>query len=280
MSESLETQEQRLRLRAEYQGLYDRLLAILFRHDPVGINFGTNTDEYDPEVQTILPRLSEAGSAEDLRRVVGEEFVRLFGIDYLSRDEPTFHRMVDEIWQAWRRHREQPVAEGLVPEDKRLAESLLKLLCVGRLVTGVGFGHGLDVLLREGREPSTIPIPPGGQILVHLGSPWALLASDDELSPAGEHGLPDLPIGEQLCALHGLWQDPIIDMRLGDRYPDLFVHVESGRFLFVNGRSSHSPCWHLGVSVGDTADPWLVAGPGGMLTFSLPQEARGEIEAE
>jgi hypothetical protein len=28
-----------------------------FRFDPVGLNFGANTDEYDPEVGTILPHL-------------------------------------------------------------------------------------------------------------------------------------------------------------------------------------------------------------------------------
>jgi hypothetical protein len=30
---------------------------LLFRHDPVGINFEVNTDEYEPKAGTILPRL-------------------------------------------------------------------------------------------------------------------------------------------------------------------------------------------------------------------------------
>jgi hypothetical protein len=50
-----ETLEERRRLRGEYVGLVDQVQALLFRHDPMGINFDFNTDEYDPEVGTILP---------------------------------------------------------------------------------------------------------------------------------------------------------------------------------------------------------------------------------
>jgi hypothetical protein len=46
--------EDRKAPRREYAGLYEEVEAILFRHDPAGINFGENTDEYDPEVSTIL----------------------------------------------------------------------------------------------------------------------------------------------------------------------------------------------------------------------------------
>lgn len=46
--------ENRRRLRAEYGELFDSMAALLFRHDPIGINFdGENTDEYEPEVETI-----------------------------------------------------------------------------------------------------------------------------------------------------------------------------------------------------------------------------------
>ena len=46
------------------------------RHDPVGINFESNTDEYEPEVGTILPQLRSCKSADDVRRMVDREFVR------------------------------------------------------------------------------------------------------------------------------------------------------------------------------------------------------------
>ena len=47
---------ERKRLWDEFGSLYDTLNEILFRHDPIKISFGCNTDEYDPEVRTILPR--------------------------------------------------------------------------------------------------------------------------------------------------------------------------------------------------------------------------------
>jgi len=34
--------------------LFAAITAVLFRHDPIGINFEINTDEYDPEAGTIL----------------------------------------------------------------------------------------------------------------------------------------------------------------------------------------------------------------------------------
>jgi hypothetical protein len=72
-------------LRDEYGKLYDSLLALLFRADPVGINFEDNTDEYGPAVDTILPRLRTCNSADDVLRVVHEEFIRLFDEAVCSR---------------------------------------------------------------------------------------------------------------------------------------------------------------------------------------------------
>jgi hypothetical protein len=39
-------------------------------------SFDDHTDEYDPEVETILPRLNACHSRLDVLRVVQEEFVR------------------------------------------------------------------------------------------------------------------------------------------------------------------------------------------------------------
>jgi hypothetical protein len=66
-------------LRQRFGTAYDRLLALLFEEDPEGINFGHNSDEYDPEVGTILPRLGDCESTDDVQTVVWEEFRRWFG---------------------------------------------------------------------------------------------------------------------------------------------------------------------------------------------------------
>ena len=53
-----EIREGRAVLRARYGSLYDEVLRILTKHDPIEI--AELPDEYEPEVDTILPRLERA----------------------------------------------------------------------------------------------------------------------------------------------------------------------------------------------------------------------------
>ena len=68
----------RRRLLAGSEQLVLDLEAILFRHDPAGINYETNLDEYRSEAETITLRRAEASSVDDVRRIVDEELVRWF----------------------------------------------------------------------------------------------------------------------------------------------------------------------------------------------------------
>jgi hypothetical protein len=70
----------------------------------MGINLGDNTDEYEPEVDTILPRLGEAHDAKDARRIIHQEFVRWFASD-LTGPEEAYSRIANEIWAAYERFR-------------------------------------------------------------------------------------------------------------------------------------------------------------------------------
>jgi hypothetical protein len=88
-------------LRREYGDLYERVSRILFLADPIGINFEHNTDEYEPEVDTILPRLRSCASAGDVQRVVHEEFCRWFDAD-LAGDRQGYERVGREIWAEMR----------------------------------------------------------------------------------------------------------------------------------------------------------------------------------
>jgi hypothetical protein len=97
--------ENRALLRQRFGSTYDRLSLILFEEDPVGINFKTNTDEYEPEVDTILPRLRSCESIEHVRNVVYEEFVHWFGAEQvgeLSSFQRIAERVLDEIPEACR----------------------------------------------------------------------------------------------------------------------------------------------------------------------------------
>lgn len=91
-------------LHARYRTLFNDVSAILFEVDPIGINSDDNTDEYDPEAGTILPRLKTCLTADDVRSVVHEEFVRWFGPD-TAGEEDRYHEAADRIWEAWTRAR-------------------------------------------------------------------------------------------------------------------------------------------------------------------------------
>ena len=84
--------------------LFDDVAALLFRHDPVGISFDDNTDEYKPEVGTILPRLRTCNSVDDVRRVVYQEFVRWFELSNAG-PESAYTEIASEIWAVWQRNR-------------------------------------------------------------------------------------------------------------------------------------------------------------------------------
>ena len=85
------------RLKAEYGKLFDQLAEILFRHDPIGINYEDNSDEYEPEVRTILPRLRTCHDSQDVVSVVYEEFQKWFGPD-IAGDKEKYRSLGEEIW--------------------------------------------------------------------------------------------------------------------------------------------------------------------------------------
>ena len=68
----------RKRFQAHYRALYDELLEILFQIDPIGVH-GSNTEKFVPELATILPRLPDARSPEDVEQIIQEELRRWYG---------------------------------------------------------------------------------------------------------------------------------------------------------------------------------------------------------
>jgi hypothetical protein len=92
------------RIKSEYGDLFGSVADILFRHDPVGINFEDNTDEYYPEARTILPRLKDCHSAQDVTSVVHEEFVKWFEPGTAGAKE-NYQLVAEEIWNRWQEAR-------------------------------------------------------------------------------------------------------------------------------------------------------------------------------
>jgi len=76
-------------------------LALLFLvYDPVGINFYFNTDEYVPEVRTVLPRLDVVNTAAEIPGIIREEFIWWFGED-MARPIDRFERLGDKVSLLW-----------------------------------------------------------------------------------------------------------------------------------------------------------------------------------
>jgi hypothetical protein len=79
------------------EDLVAQVEVLLFRHDPIGIDFGTNTDEYRSEAETIVLRLPELASEAALLEVVHQESVHWFGAP--TAGQPSRYRAISaELW--------------------------------------------------------------------------------------------------------------------------------------------------------------------------------------
>ena len=99
-------QTDREQVRQQYPELFQEVNRLIFEADPIGINFGHNTDEYEPEVGTIIPRLKSCESPSDVRKVIHEEFVRWFDAD-MAGSESNYEELAERVWDVWQRHESQ-----------------------------------------------------------------------------------------------------------------------------------------------------------------------------
>lgn len=86
----------------QYDALNAEITAILFYHDPIRISCGTNTDEYKPEARTILPRLADCDSVDEVRGVIHEEFSKWFTAR-IAGPESRYQGAAEDVWEAWQR---------------------------------------------------------------------------------------------------------------------------------------------------------------------------------
>lgn len=103
-----ETISRRHLFRRDYRPLRRAVSRIVAQADPIGLlALGAPADEYDGEVDVILPRLAAARSQDDVRTIVRNEFVRRFGEDIAGPPE-RYDAAAGEIWRAIVRYRGLP----------------------------------------------------------------------------------------------------------------------------------------------------------------------------
>ena len=86
-----------------YREVADAVSAVLFRRDPVGINFEDNTDEYDAEAEGIVLRLAAApaiDSVETVEVIVHQEFIRWFD-EKTAGPRDRYRDIATEILDVW-----------------------------------------------------------------------------------------------------------------------------------------------------------------------------------
>jgi hypothetical protein len=87
----------------QYLDLHRRLSELLYRHDPISLAAaGAPEDEYEPEVSTIIPRLSDARAPDNVLRIVHQEFLHWFG--ETAGPESAYKEIADEIWNRLLKH--------------------------------------------------------------------------------------------------------------------------------------------------------------------------------
>lgn len=98
--------ESRFAQTADRRDLVDAVSALLFQADPVGINFQTNTDEYDAEAETIIIALPKADGPDDVTALTHEVFVQWFGTESAGPVE-RYADVSARIWSLWQRQEGQ-----------------------------------------------------------------------------------------------------------------------------------------------------------------------------
>lgn len=77
--------------------------ALLFDADPMRLNFGDNTDEYQIEADQITIMLNTASSADEVITIIHQVFCAFFWED-LVPTKPFFANVAISIWDTYQQH--------------------------------------------------------------------------------------------------------------------------------------------------------------------------------
>jgi hypothetical protein len=109
MNETRHRQAARKRFQAQYRALYDEVLEVLFQIDPIGVHQHDDADKLVPETASILARLRDARSAEDVEQIIKEELRRWYGRRGMAHlDSERLTDATIAICTAWNRFLDSP----------------------------------------------------------------------------------------------------------------------------------------------------------------------------
>ena len=86
--------------RAKYKALAAAVARAIDDADPIGLlGLGCPGDEYSPEIGTVVPRVSKASSASEVRQILHEEFLAWFG-EGTAGPQDAYETPAARIWEA------------------------------------------------------------------------------------------------------------------------------------------------------------------------------------
>lgn len=86
----------------DYGNLFFTVTLLLFNHDPIGINFGDNPDEYVPEVHDIIARLQDNPNKLTTVQICNEVFNDWFGKELIHGID--FTLIAEDINIEWKKY--------------------------------------------------------------------------------------------------------------------------------------------------------------------------------
>ena len=86
-------------LKSEYKELFKKVADIFIKYDPLNIINKNNTDEYDPETASILPRLKNCASEDGLLDMIHQVFIECFDGALMTGEREKYKPIARELWQ-------------------------------------------------------------------------------------------------------------------------------------------------------------------------------------
>ncbi|OCA92557.1 hypothetical protein [Pseudobacillus wudalianchiensis] len=154
-------------------------------------------------------------------------------------------------------------------EERQVAEKALRQMFIGSQLDGIKFGLSpattfVYFMHYVNREPD--------HLWINIETKWNVYSSDAVLFPGSEQEMGELTEEEQFKLLYSLRREQVVDIKLGNSSPHLYITFKSGRILFINGYHEEYECWQAGDGQGFAGDEWLVvAAPQNGIATLFPQ---------
>ncbi|KAA0541671.1 hypothetical protein FZW96_21610 [Bacillus sp. BGMRC 2118] len=154
-------------------------------------------------------------------------------------------------------------------EDKNFAESALKKMFIGSVVDGIKFevapGRTLIFFMHY-----TQNLYDFDSIWLNIeNSKWAVYDGEDKI-PVSLDDIVNQTEEEGYYSIFNIRREEVLDIRLGDTSPHLFITFKSGKVLFVCGYHEKYESWQASNGLHESGEWLIVAVPENQISSWTP----------